>query len=702
MKWIKTIVTTIFCLLFGCSLFAQRQQLPSEKMFDGSVRITDPLLRVQRWTKDRLFLKAADMRDSTDRKVVVNVKNGKIVEDKTSPWSSTVPPRKQDTLLKSLRGAVNITYSPDSNYVAYTRDNDLYTFHLLNKKETRLTFDGSKTLLNGYASWVYMEEILGRPTQYCAFWWSPDSRRLAFFHTDDSQVPLFTITDSPGQNGYVETLRYPKPGNNLPVVKTGIVNADGGEIIWAQVNDNEEFYFGLPYWRPDSKALWLQWLDRKQQHYKLLETDLQTGKTTLLHSEQQDTWITLDDEPRILFLPSGKGFIFQSDESGWNHLYLHDMSGKRLYSITSGAYTVLNVLKVDEPAKTVYFTCYKDNIACEDFYRVGLDGKNLQRLSFGNYHHQIALSDDGQYFVTTYSNCTSPHKVALYTTKGKFVAELQDSKNANFNLYEQPVTEVVTIKSADGKYNLPLRITLPLQMEEGKTYPVKLSVYGGPARASVRNNWVNNFGGDAHQYALDGLIQAVIDHRGGMHNGKAGQNELYRNLGYWEIEDYSRCVQWLVAQRQANADKIMITGFSYGGYITAYALTYGAEVFTHGIAGGSVTDWRLYDAIYTERFMDTPLNNPEGYKTSSVINHADRLKGTLLLTHGLRDENVHAQNTFQLASAFEDLGKDFELMIYPESRHGYRGFKSRHSRLSDIRFIYQYLLEKSIPAGMVK
>ncbi|MCL2098690.1 MAG: S9 family peptidase [Bacteroidales bacterium] len=702
MKWFKIILTTSTTLLLATYCFAQ-QQLPAEKMFDGSIRITDPLLRVKQWTSGKLFLSVTDFKDSTDRTVVVDLKKGKIVEDKTGSLSQpalSIP--KDKDIRKSLGEAVNITYSPDSNYVAYTRDNDLYTFHLLNKKETRLTFDGNKTLLNGYASWIYMEEILGRPSQYRAFWWSPDSRRIAFFQTDDSRLPLYTVTDSPGQNGYVETLRYPKPGNNLPIVKTGIVSADGGEIVWAQIDENEEFYFGLPYWRPDSKALWLQWLDRKQQNYRLLETDIQNGTTTLLHSEQQNTWINLDDEPRILFLPSGKGFIFQSDESGWNHLYLHDMTGRRLQAITSGAYTVLKVLKVDEPAKTVYFTCYKDNIACEDFYRVSLDGKNLQRLSFGNYHHQISLSDDGQYFVTTYSNTSTPHKVALYTTKGKLVTELQDSKNANFDLYEHPVTEIVTITTTDGKYNLPMRITLPLQMEKGRVYPVKLNIYGGPGRASVRNNWINNFGGDNHQYAADGLIQAVIDHRGGLHNGKLGQNEMYRNLGYWEIQDYSQCVRWLIAQRQVDSAKIMITGFSYGGYLTAYALTYGAEVFTHGIAGGSVTDWHLYDAIYTERFMDTPTNNPDGYKNSSVVNHADRLEGKLLLTHGLRDENVHAQNTFQLASALQELGKNFELMIYPESRHGYRGHKSKHSRISDINFIYKYLLEKPVPTDMIK
>jgi dipeptidyl-peptidase-4 len=354
---------------------------------------------------------------------------------------------------------------------------------------------------------------------------------------------------------------------------------------------------------------------------------------------------------------------------------------------------VREVLGIDEQAKTVYFTCHKDHVGCDDFYRVDFSGKRLQRLSFGHYSHRIALSPDGKHFVTTYSNVETPRKVALYTTSGRLVSVIQDTKTDNFDLYERPKTAFVVLKSADGQFDIPLCVTFPVHKEEGKTYPVKMSVYGGPGHLIVRNEWVDNFGGDAYQFACDGLIQVTIDHRGSGHNGKVGQEQMNRRLGHWEIQDYAQGVQWLVENEQANPHKILISGYSYGGYITCYALVYGTGVFTHGIAGGSVIDWALYDAIYTERYMGTPDDNPDGYKNASTLTHAAKMSGKLLLTHGLRDENVHVQNTFQLVSLLEDLGKPFELMIYPESRHGYGGKKNTYSKKMNKAFIYRMINE---------
>ncbi|MDR0738008.1 MAG: S9 family peptidase [Prevotellaceae bacterium] len=662
--------------------------------------MTNPAWRVSHWLPGKVVFTGAennlitvDIKSGTlgtlekslndDEKITVEVVDGDIYLNHYN--------KQREQLTHTPEEEKNPTLSPDSQYVAFTRSNDLYTIRLADKKETRLTADGSDVILNGYASWVYMEEILGRGSRYRAFWWSPDSEYLAFFRTDDSRVPLFTITDSPGQDGYVETIRYPKAGEPAPQVQTGIVKAGGGAVVWAKPENDDNYYFGLPYWRPDSKALWLQRLNHGQNHLQLLEMELTTGALREIYEETQPTWIAIDDEPRIRFLESGKGFVWQSDKSGWNHLYLHDINGKFLNQITTGSYTVLEVLRVDEQEKTVYFTCYKDHVGCVDFYKVGLNGKYLQRLSFGNYTHHISLSPGGKHFVTTYSDVKTPPKVALYTTKGRLIKELQDTKGESFKNCQNPETDFVVLRSEDGLFDLPVRVTWPLNREEGKKYPVILSIYGGPNAMSVREGW-RNTNDETLRLARDGVIQAVIDHRGSGHNGKTGQNYMHRNLGYWEIKDYTQVVKWLVEQGQADPERIMITGFSYGGYLTCYAMTYGAGVFTHGIAGGSVTDWLLYDAVYTERFMDAPAENPEGYKTASVLTHAGKLKGRLLLTHGLRDENVHVQNTFQLVSSLEDLDKDFELMIYPESRHGYRGAKREHSHQLTLRFIYENLL----------
>ena len=691
----RTFIFIFTFLSLSLSGLAQKKQLTQQQMWDNSVRLTDYTYQVNRWDGDRVIFVGGS---PTDRFAVqVNARNGR--SERLNQVPATAAPLRRQPV--SINGD-NPTYSPDSAYIAFTRKNDLYTLRLSDNKETRLTFDGSDVILNGYASWVYMEEILGRSSAYRAFWWSPDSKNIAFFRADDSEVPLFTITDAPSQGGYVETVRYPKPGNPLPKVKAGFVSPDGGAIVWAKADATQEFYYAQPYWRPDSKALWLQWSNREQNHLKILETNLSTGELKLIYEERQESWISIDSGSRIHFLESGKGFILASDKSGWRNLYLHDMEGKLINPLTEGEYIVLNIPRIDEKERVVYFTCYKDNIGCEDLYKTSMDGKKIQRLTFGDYSHRTTLSPDGKYFVTTYSNVTTPPKVALCNTQGKLICEVQDTKTENLELYERPISEFIALTSEDGKFQLPIRIILPLNMEPGKKYPLAVNIYGGPGSIGVRVGWNDYFGGLNHQYAKEGLIQVWIDHRGAGHGGKVGQSYMYRNLGYWEMKDYTQCVKWLIQNRQADPAKVFLTGFSYGGYITSYALTYGADTFTHGIAGGSVTDWLLYDATYTERFMNTPQNNPEGYKKSAVLAYADQLKGKLLLTHGLRDENVHIQNTWQLVNLFLEHNKEFELMAYPESRHGYRGNKSVHSQNNNIRFIYKHLFEKPVPQEVVR
>jgi dipeptidyl-peptidase-4 len=585
-------------------------------------------------------------------------------------------------------------------YIAYTRDNDLYVVRISDKKEFRLTNDGSDVILNGYASWAYMEEILGRWTNHRAFWWSPDSKTIAFFRTDDSNVPLFSITDSRGLHGYIETMRYPKSGDNNPEVKIGFVDPEGkNSVVWADF-DAEDRYFGKPLWTPSGKNIWIQWINRGQDNYKLFDVNIHTGKKSEIYNETQKTWIDIDKENRVNFLPSGNGAIIISDKSGFNHLYLHSQDGSLVNPITQGDFTVLDIIRIDEKSKTVYFTCFKDNIGCTDFYKVSFNGKNLQRLSFGYYTHRISLSPDAKHFVSVYSNVSTTPITALYDTNGKLVMELGNSRNEQNEIYEWPQTEFITVKSDDGKYDLPMRVTLPVKMEKGKKYPVLIHVYGGPSYVNVNEGWSS--GSMSSWYAYEGLIQVALDHRGSLHFGKKGQDEMHRNLGKVEVMDYSTCVKWLIENAQVDPERVCITGFSYGGYITCYSLVSAPDVFTHGIAGGSVTDWMLYDAPYTERFMDHPKENPEGYKQSSVLTHAGNLKGKLLLTHGLIDENVHVQNTFQLVSELEDKNKHFDLLVYPSERHGYRGAKGQHFRNLQIKFIYEHLLRKPIPEKLKK
>ena len=597
---------------------------------------------------------------------------------------------------------VNPTLSPDGNYVAYTKNNNLYTVNLTTKKETKLTTDGSELILNGYASWVYFEEILGRPSQYKSFWWSPNSKNIAYFRSDDTEVPLFTITNADGQHGKMESLRYPKVGDKNPEVKVGMVSPDGGTTTWADFNEKDDQYFGMPYWKPDGNTLLVQWINRLQNNLIIYEVNPTTGGKKEFYTETQKTWIDLDDNDRIQFLKNGKGFILLSDATGWKHIYYHGMDGKRINAITEGKFTITDVNYVDEKNSIVYFTARsKENSATRDYYKVNLNGKKLQRLTFGNFNHNfINVSPNSEYFITTYGNSSTPNKMTLVNNNGKIIKELGDAKGAEYDNYNVAKTEIIRVKSDDDLYDLPMKITWPLTMEAGKKYPVLISIYGGPNAGTVNEGFT--LGGNQQWYAKEGLIQVAMDHRASGHFGKEGVNYMYHNLGDWELKDYATMVKWLVANGSADAKKICITGFSYGGYMSCLALTKYSDVFTHGMAGGSVTDWSLYDSHYTEKFMGTLTNNAEGYKTGNVMNYVNQYKGFLQIVHGEIDENVHLQNSLQLIAKLQDAKKDFEFMVYPTGRHGWGGNKGLHFQNLKTQFIYKHLLGKEVPKQMIK
>jgi dipeptidyl-peptidase-4 len=585
----------------------------------------------------------------------------------------------------------NPTLSPDANYVAFTRDNNLFAVDLNSGKEIQYTSDGGKLVYNGYASWVYMEEILGRATRYKAYWWSPDSKKLAFMHFDDSKVPVFPLYSADGQHGYLEETAYPKPGDPNPEVRVGVVPVTGGTTIWADFNEKNDQYFGTPFWTPDSKELWAQWMNRGQDTLTIFAVDPASGKKHQVYSEFQPSWVEWFDE--VEFLKENKGFILKTDKDGWMHLYLYTMDGKLKNRITEGKWQVTNILLVDEEDGLVYFTARKEASTRTDLYKVKMNGKGLTRLTFGENTHSVRLSPKGGYFITTYSNVATPPKMAVCNADGKVLREIGNAKGKEFDNYELAKTELVYMTTPDG-YTLPAVITLPFDLDPSKKYPVLISIYGGPNAGTVFDGWK----GTGNQwFAEEGLIQISIDHRAAGHHGKEGVALMHRNLGKWEMNDYIEWVKWLRTKPYVDAKRVGITGSSYGGYVTAMALTFGSEYFTCGIAGSSPTDWKLYDTHYTERFMDTPAENPEGYKNSSVMTYADKYKGGLRIVHGTLDDNVHMQNSIQLVDKLEDLGKNFELMLYPNGRHGWGGAKAVHSRVEGARFWYKNLLEKPFP-----
>jgi dipeptidyl-peptidase 4 len=596
----------------------------------------------------------------------------------------------------------NAMFSPDSQYVAYTKNNNIYTYSLKNKRETRLSIDGTKTILNGVATWVYWEEIFGRPTAFRAFWWSPDSKKLAYMRFDESKTPMFPIYNSEGLHGYLEETRYPKCGDVNPSVRLAFVDPEGEKTTWADFDEKEDQYMGWPEWSLNGEGLMVQWINRGNDNLKLYNVSPSTGKKKVIYEETQTTWIGIDEaDERLTLLDGGKEMVIISEKTGWKQLYLYNTDGKLKNPITTGKFTVKEVIGIDQKNRLVYIHARKENSARFDLYRVGLDGKNFQRLSFGEYNHRkVEASPDYSYFVLTYSNLNTPSAVSIIDNKGKIIRDLGSAKGIEMDNYAINKPELLRVKSADGKFDLPMTIIYPENMEAGKKYPVLVSIYGGPDAGTVYDSWA--WSPRTQWMSREGIIQVALDHRASGHFGKEGVNYMHRNLGYWELEDYKTMVKSLIDKGIADPAKIAITGFSYGGYMTCLALTKGADVFTHGMAGGSVTRWDLYDSAYTERYMDTPQENPEGYKNGSVLSYVDNYKGKLLLVHGTMDDNVHLQNSIQFIDALQEKKKDFEMMIYPGGRHGWGGNKGLHFDNLKTQFIYKHLLEKAVPEGLLR
>ena len=706
-----------FISLLGCAIAVTSfgQQFSDEQYFknDFSAYI-QPLPHITRW-KDG----TSAILIKNKQTYLVNAATGKTV-----PYAETFSPKseyeqfikpvivtKEADLFLEVSGSEvrltdnvaiesNPTLSPDEKWLAFTRNNDLFIIDLATKEEKRLTFDGSETILNGYASWLYMEEILGRESKYKAFWWSPDSRHIAFYRFNDSLVPVFTITDATKREGYVEKVRYPKVGDPNPEVKIGLANVATGNTVWADFDPANDQYFGIPQWQPQGKLL-VQWMNRKQDLLKAFEVDVATGAKELFYEEKSSTWIKLGEKNRFTFYNKGKNLLVLSNAEGWNQLYRHEKSGKRMNKVTNGEIFVTNIHGVDEKKDIVYFSGRtKANSTRTQLFSVKLNGTSLVQLTPGEYnHYDISISPNFSSFASSYDNAVTPKRLGIART-GKKLITVSDSKTSNFDVNLPAKKTIQRIPSEDGKFSLPVRIIWPVNMEQGKKYPILFSIYGGPERNDVMDNF--QLTGEQEWYAREGLIQVVADHRGSTHFGKEGADHLYHKLGFWEIKDYSAVVKWLVDSAQGDPARVGIKGFSYGGYLSAYALTYGANVFTHGMAGGSVVDWALYDTHYTERFMGTMADNPEGYRQSSVLTHTGNYRGRLQIVHGMIDENVHMQNSIQLISDLQEKKKEFEFMIYSGSRHGWGGNKGLHFLNLKNKFIYAYLLEKPVPVKLLK
>ncbi len=668
----------------------------------------NPVPRAWKWIGNDEVIFTYDGTYADSSAFVVNARTGKRTEGVKAPSKYAAFPVNPE-------GAVNLTYSPDSTRLAFTRDNDLYVVDIASGAETRLTYDGSDVILNGYASWVYYEEIFGRPSRYKAFWWSPDSKKIGFYRFDNSQVPMFPIysafanpsaaasqSQSPrvtdlALGGSLSETRYPKAGQTNPQVRIGIIDLTG-DLIWADFDPAQDQYFGIPFWGPDSKEFFIARMPRLQNTIDLYAVNATDGSKRHVYNETYKTWLNWFDG--VVFTDRGL-YMAREFETGWQQIYFLSYDGTEFRRLTDGPNWNVAIVRVDEKKGDVYFTAKRDAVAKQALYKVDRKGV-ITALTDPAYNATgVSFSPDGKYFVASYSNFTTPTKIALFPASGKKIrqgAVVADLQGPDYDASKYALGELVFMTTEDG-FRLPATIVYPMDFDESKKYPVHVDIYGGPNTPMVRDRWVTPNAVN-QWYSENAIIQITVDPRAAGHNGRAGLDMIYRQLTVWEVKDFCAWADWLKALPYVDGDKIGVEGFSFGGTMTSMLLMQAPDKFHYGIAGGGVYDWALYDSHYTERYMDTPQNNPEGYEVSKVMNYVegypvdysnDDESVMLKLTHGTGDDNVHHQNTLQLLDALHRKGKRFDFMIYPDGMHGYHGYQGDHFLKANQAFWLKYL-----------
>ena len=582
---------------------------------------------------------------------------------------------------------LNPTFSPDSTHIAFTRDNDLWVKEVASGTETRLTSDGTETIMNGYASWVYYEEIFGRPSKYRAFWWSPDSKTIAFYRFDDTLVPMFPIYSPFGQDGTLRRTHYPKAGERNPDVRIGFASIEDASIVWADFNEKEDQYFGTPFWGADSKTLYVSREPRIQNTLDLYAVKADDGSKRQIYHEQVPTW--LDWIEGMLFTERGL-YMVRSFETGWQQIYFLSYDGLTLKRLTDGPNWRIQLLKADKNG-TVYFLAERDSHVRKNVYKVTSKGKITPLSDLSMNVLAAEFSEYGKHFTTMESNLRTPWQKREYDLKGRY--KILEGENQEV---PEGTGSLVGI-TVDG-LDLPGVIIYPEGFDPAQKYPVHVDIYGGPDTPMVHDRWINP--ARYQWFRENGIIELITDCRAAGHNGREGLDAVYKRLGTVEVSDFVDWAKWLRSLPYVKADKIGVEGFSFGGTMTTLLVTTASEYFPYGIAGGGVYDWMLYDSHYTERFMSTPEDNPDGYNDTAVIRRVKDYPGEygsdkvmLKLTHGTGDDNVHFQNTLQLMDALQKQGSAFEFMIYPDGMHGYRGYQNAHDTKASREFWKKYLLE---------
>ena len=560
--------------------------------------------------------------------------------------------------------------SPDGGWIGFERGGDLYAVDLATDRTTQLTTSGSDSIFNGVFDWVYEEEF-----GIAEAWeWSPDGNHIAFWQTDERGVSAIAITDWSGLHPDFLEVTIPKVGEANPTVRIGVADVRSGEVVWLDTGIEEEHYIPRIYWTSRPGTLAVVTLNRPQNHVQLFFFDVFTGERELIFEERSDTWLDVYDFfagiEHFFFFPAGlEEFHWISDRDGHQHVYRYDYDGNLLNQVTSGPWNVIRVEAVDLESRMIYYTSAEDSPLERQLYAVGFDGSRKRRLTENRGTHNLDVSPNGKYYLDRWSNTETPLQVELRSTADGLLTVLEDNEGTvgwmEINAYSP--AELFTFETSDG-VTLDGSMVRPPEFDSTRAYPVVLSIYGGPGSQQVYNRFASDF--FAQYLAQQGYIVVGLNNRGSGNYGRDFMKMVYRRLGHWEANDFAEVGRYLAAQPWVDGERMAIMGTSYGGYSTVYTMLAYPDVFRVGIANSPGTDWRLYDTIYTERYMGLLEDNFDGYEASSVMSMVDNLQGHLLLVHSGMDENVQPRHTMQLLTALTDAGKDAEVRFYPQGAHG--------------------------------
>lgn len=574
--------------------------------------------------------------------------------------------------------ATDARLSPKGNFVSFVRDQNLYVLNLATKKLEAMTTDGGGAIKNAMAEFVAQEEM-DRMTGY---WWAPDESAIAFTRIDESGVELVTRNEIYADGIKLTEQRYPAAGKNNVEIQLGVVTLNNKVINWVTLSDdkNKDIYLPRVDWLPDSKHLSFQWQSRDQQKLdlQLVALDSLTKPKTLV-KERSDAWVNLNND--LHFLKQQSAFIWASERDGFNHLYLFDLKGKLKTQLTEGNWAVDELEYIDETADWVYFTGRKDTPIEKHLYRVPLAGGKVERVSREAGMHDPVFADNQSVYLDYFNSLSQPPQISLHGDKGQHLAWVEQNQvKAGHPLYDyaglwqQP--EFKELKAEDGQI-LQTRLFKPVPFDANKKYPVVVRVYGGPHAQLVTNSWSEQ--DYFTQYLVQqGYVVFQLDNRGSAHRGTQFEQVIYRHLGEAEVNDQKVGVDYLRSLPFVDSNNVAIYGHSYGGYMALMSLFKAPDYFKAAISGAPVTDWRLYDTHYTERYLAHPANNEQGYEASSVFPYVENYQSGLLMYHGMADDNVLFENSTRVYKALQDEGKLFQMIDYPGSKHSMRGEKVRN------------------------